>query len=126
MSGMSETGTVRARRKAVWQASLGILLTALAVAPCLAASKPKALPKPTTEDCLICHGDKGLSTERDGKAVSLFVDPDKFKASMHGAMFTCVDCHTDLKSSPHESKPAKVECMPLGKWLPRPSRHLSP
>ncbi|HUM05635.1 MAG TPA: cytochrome b/b6 domain-containing protein [Terriglobales bacterium] len=107
---MPETCTVQARRSPGRQIAFSILVTALAFSPCLAASKSKAIPKPTTDDCLVCHGDKGLSTERDGKTVSLYVDPDKFKASMHGTMFTCVDCHTDLKSSPHEAKPAKVEC----------------
>ena len=34
----------------------------------------------------------------------------KFKASMHGSMFTCVDCHTDVKTSPHEKTPAKISC----------------
>jgi cytochrome b subunit of formate dehydrogenase len=75
-----------------------------------AKSAPKAPPKPTNEDCLACHGDSGLSTERNGKTVSLHVDADKFKASIHGTMFSCVDCHTDLKSSPHENTPAKVNC----------------
>ena len=70
----------------------------------------KAAPKPTNEDCLACHGDAGLTTERNGKTVSLHVDAGKFKDSMHGSMFTCVDCHTDLKSSPHETTPAKVNC----------------
>jgi cytochrome b subunit of formate dehydrogenase len=75
-----------------------------------AKSAPKAPPKPTNEDCLACHGDSGLSTVRNGKTVSLHVDADKFKASIHGTVFSCVDCHTDLKSSPHENTPAKVNC----------------
>ena len=29
----------------------------------------------------------------------------RFKDSIHGSMFTCVDCHTDVKSSPHETPP---------------------
>src|SRR5690349_9394927 len=66
-----------------------------------AMAVPKAAPKPTNEDCLACHGDSTLSHEVNGKPVSLFVNPDKFKESMHGSMFQCVDCHTDLKSSPH-------------------------
>ena len=70
----------------------------------------KAPPKPTNEECLICHGDAGLATEREGKPVSLAVDPDKFKISMHGSILTCVDCHADVKSSPHEARPAKVDC----------------
>ena len=74
------------------------------------AVQAKTPPKPTNEECLACHGDSGLTTEHNGKPVSLFVNPDKFKGSIHGAMFTCVDCHTDLKTAPHETQPAKVNC----------------
>jgi cytochrome b subunit of formate dehydrogenase len=94
-----------------------VILCALAAALLLnvsasAASKTavKAAPKPTNEDCLACHSDSTLSHEVNGKSVSLFVSPDKFKDSMHGSMFTCVDCHDDLKTSPHETTPAKVSC----------------
>jgi cytochrome b subunit of formate dehydrogenase len=66
--------------------------------------------KPTTEDCLACHGDTSLTKEVNGKPVSLYVNPDSFKVSMHGSMFTCVDCHTDVKTSPHENTPAKISC----------------
>jgi cytochrome b subunit of formate dehydrogenase len=82
-----------------------ILLTAAS----LAANKP-ANPKPTNDECLACHGDNTLTKEVDGKPFSLFVDPAKFKDSIHGSMFGCVDCHTDLKTSPHDGTPAKVQC----------------
>ena len=45
-----------------------------------------------------------------GKPVSLAVDADKFKVSIHGSILACVDCHADVKSSPHEARPAKVDC----------------
>ena len=45
-----------------------------------------------------------------GKPVSISVNPDAFKASIHGGMFACVDCHTDVKTSPHENTPAKISC----------------
>jgi hypothetical protein len=32
------------------------------------------------------------------------------KVSVHGSMFSCVDCHKDIKSSPHENTPAKITC----------------
>jgi len=83
-----------------------LILTVFAAA----AAKPKAAPKPTNDDCLACHGDQTLTHDVNGKAVSLFVDPAKFKDSIHGSMFQCVDCHTDLKTSPHETTPAKVSC----------------
>jgi hypothetical protein len=67
-----------------------------------------AAQEPTNADCLTCHGDASLTQDVDGKPVSLHVDPEKFKNSLHGGMFSCVDCHTDVKSSPHENVPAKV------------------
>jgi formate dehydrogenase gamma subunit len=66
--------------------------------------------KPANDDCLACHGDSTLTKEVNGKPVSLYVSPEKFKDSIHGSMFSCVDCHTDIKSSMHEANPAKVNC----------------
>jgi len=76
----------------------------------LGAALAAAAKKPSNEDCLACHGDASLTHDVNGKPVSLYVNPDKFKDSIHGGMFNCVDCHTDLKSSPHETTPAKVSC----------------
>lgn len=73
-----------------------------------AANKPA--PKPTNEDCLACHGDSTMTTEVNGKQVSLYVNADAFKNSIHGTVFTCVDCHSDVKTSPHETTPARVSC----------------
>jgi len=92
-------------RNSAWILALCFLLIASAT-----GQKSKSSPKPNAEECLACHGDSGLTTERNGKTVSLYVDADKFKNSMHGAMFTCVDCHADIKSSMHEGTPAKVSC----------------
>jgi cytochrome b subunit of formate dehydrogenase/nitrate/TMAO reductase-like tetraheme cytochrome c subunit len=67
--------------------------------------------KPADAECLACHSDPTLSTtDANGKPVSLFVDADKEKQSIHGTMFTCVDCHKDVKSSPHDNTPAKITC----------------
>ncbi len=76
----------------------------------VARAAQKAAPKPTNEDCLACHSDSTLTHEVNGKTVSLYVNPDKFKGSIHGGMFTCVDCHSDLQASPHERTPEKVSC----------------
>ena len=73
-----------------------------------AAQKPSQ--KPTNEECLACHSDSSLTKDVNGKPVSLYVNPDKFKDSIHGSMFTCVDCHTDVKTTPHETTPAKITC----------------
>jgi cytochrome b subunit of formate dehydrogenase len=61
-------------------------------------------------DCLACHSDPTLMTEVNGKSVSLRVDGDKLKHSVHGALFSCVDCHTDVKSLAHETTPQKIAC----------------
>jgi hypothetical protein len=90
----------------VWQIGLlGLVFVAL---PAVAAKK--AAPKPSNEDCLACPSDSTMTKEVDGKQVSLYVNPDAFKNSMHGGIFTCVDCHSDIKSFPHETTPAKVSC----------------
>lgn len=69
-----------------------------------------ATKKPANEDCLVCHSESSLAKVINGTRVSLHVDPEKFKNSVHGGMFSCVDCHADVKNSPHETTPAKVSC----------------
>jgi len=64
-------------------------------------------------DCLVCHEDTELTTNRDGRVVSLFVDLPKYESSIHGqAGLTCVDCHQDLVGSdfPHAEDLAPVDC----------------
>lgn len=87
-------------------AALSFVLSLLAsIHPSQAQSRPK------DAECLACHGDKTLTTTNAaGKTVSLYVDPDKAKASIHGSSLSCVDCHKDIKSSPHTVTPAKVSC----------------
>ena len=36
------------------------------------------------DECLVCHSDKTLTLERNGKTLSLFVDEEHFNSSMHG------------------------------------------
>jgi cytochrome b subunit of formate dehydrogenase len=61
-------------------------------------------------DCLTCHGDTSLTTEQNGKQVSLYVDHNKIKQSFHGRLFGCVDCHTDVRSLAHDTPPKKITC----------------
>jgi cytochrome b subunit of formate dehydrogenase len=90
-------------------ATIAILILSACMA--MAAEKPgKAAPKPTNDECFACHGDSTLSKEVNGKPLSLYVNPVAFKNSIHGGMFTCVDCHTDIHTAPHENTPAKVSC----------------
>lgn len=71
----------------------------------------RAQHKLKDEDCLTCHGDTTLTTDVNGKPVSLYVDAKKLKHSIHGSMkLACVDCHKDVKSLAHETAPQKVLC----------------
>jgi len=88
----------------------GVVLTLVLTAGSIHAAGKKDPPKPTADECLACHSDASLSHDVNGKTESLHVDPDKFKASIHGSMFTCVDCHTDVKSAAHENTPKKISC----------------
>jgi len=74
-----------------------------------AVAKPKTPAKVSNDECLACHSDPSLTKDENGKQVSLHVDDAAFKASIHST-FTCVDCHSDIKSAPHETTPAKPAC----------------
>ena len=91
---------------------LSLILTLLAC--CFGAassSAAQAQPKPKDAACLACHADPTLTAEPDasGHRVSLFVDPVKMAGSIHSS-FACVDCHKDVRSSPHEKTPARITC----------------
>jgi formate dehydrogenase gamma subunit len=63
-----------------------------------------------TDDCMDCHDDPELTgVGIDGKAVSLFVDLNVFRGSIHGD-FDCVDCHEDIDELPHEERLVEVDC----------------
>jgi cytochrome b subunit of formate dehydrogenase len=74
------------------------------------AANSSAAQKIKDEDCLACHSDPTATAQANGKTVSLFVDRGKYKHSIHGAMFSCTDCHKDVKTLPHASTPQPVAC----------------
>ena len=78
-----------------------ILCLVLCTGLAYAAGPQKAAFK--SEDCLACHSDASMV---NGKAVK----PDAFQHSIHGSMFSCVDCHEDVKSLSHDSNLAKPKC----------------
>ena len=89
-----------------------MLLCTAAVAQTSSTKKPgkaAAAAKMSNDDCLACHSDPTMTKEENGKQISLGVDDKKFKASAH-SVFSCTDCHTDVKSAPHETTPAKPKC----------------
>ena len=57
----------------------------------------------------MCHEDPELVGQRGDREVSVFVDPEVVKASVHGG-FGCIDCHVDLDGAelPHDEELALV------------------
>jgi cytochrome b subunit of formate dehydrogenase len=111
---MSEiNGTIRervvTREGAVGRcvAALRLLpLIVLALALCAAPARGQE-----NDDCLTCHGDKELTEQRNGRAVSLYVDATKFATKAHRNV-ACIGCHTDLKGSdfPHAETLKRPDC----------------
>jgi hypothetical protein len=89
-----------------WQAS------ADAATGAIAAATPAMPPTPqgaNNQVCLGCHSNPSQQMKAaNGETISLYVDPDAFKTSVHGAKdIACVMCHTQISSYPHrEYKPA--------------------
>ncbi|MEW6195291.1 MAG: cytochrome c3 family protein [Bacteroidota bacterium] len=61
--------------------------------------------------CLDCHSDNTLTTERNGKTISLFVNEKTFNSSIHNKI-KCLDCHDDINPDeiPHPEHLKKVNC----------------
>ena len=85
-----------------------VLIVALALAT---AGSWMAVSAQGDDDCLTCHGDAGLTTERGGRTISLHVAAGALSGSPH-ADLACADCHAglDVDSIPHSRKPRAVDC----------------
>lgn len=86
---------------------LGALVVGAAL---LLGSAALAADEPKDEDCLACHADRDLKRDkpRPGRGVSVFVDPQSLKGSVHGAL-GCVGCHAKA-TAPHDTRLAAVDC----------------
>ena len=63
----------------------------------------------TTQDCLDCHNDAGMTSEK-GRAVGIVAKA--FHAGAHGEL-DCVDCHTqpgNYEDAPHFARYTPVDC----------------
>ena len=60
------------------------------------------------KDCLACHADATLTKDLNGKSISLYVDEKKLKHSIHCSIYARVDCHSDVKATPHETPPKRL------------------
>jgi cytochrome b subunit of formate dehydrogenase len=61
-------------------------------------------------DCLACHANPMSYSVGKVETTLPAIDENKIKQSIHGQLFKCVDCHTDVKSLAHDAPPKKVEC----------------
>ena len=71
----------------------------------------RALETPDPDDCFICHDDDSMTMERNGREISIYVSPDAYGVSQHGAV-DCVECHVgyDPDEEPHTENPQPVDC----------------
>ncbi len=80
------------------------------LACCIVLSAPPSA-YPSTEDCLSCHDDPMLTSDR---GVSLDVEPEIYESSIHGENgIECADCHYELEGVedfPHDAPLERVEC----------------
>ena len=78
---------------------------------CLIVLTAQSAGAVSTQDCLACHDDPSLVSERE---IPLAVDPEIYRDSIHGESgIECTDCHFDLSDAedfPHDSLLAKVDC----------------
>ena len=96
--------------------ALAVAALAFGTASASRSSGPAALPTmpptPTGADnqvCLGCHSNPAQQMKAsNGDIISLYVDSDALKNSVHGAKnVACVMCHTNISGYPHpEYKPA--------------------
>lgn len=65
----------------------------------------------SSEICFACHEDHDLFMEKDGKKISLYVDPKAYNKSVHGKK-ECTDCHLSYNPDeiPHTKSKSEVNC----------------
>src|SRR5665647_2135098 len=78
----------------------------------------------SNDDCLTCHDDPGLSIEKSGKKLSLYVTAKTLSNSVHKDL-SCVSCHLDaaVAEFPHPEGLKPVSC---SKCHPEPENNTKP
>lgn len=68
------------------------------------------------EDCMMCHEDPELITERNGQTVSMFVSTNNLKRTVHGEV-KCIECHDDVNTEEffHADQSTKLKPVDCGK-----------
>lgn len=75
------------------------------------AAHPTVLRTADPDDCFMCHDDDALTMEKDGREISLYVDPEAWTGSPHAAL-DCLECHVgfDPDEMPHADPVVPVSC----------------
>ena len=65
----------------------------------------------SNEDCMMCHEDRELTTEKRGRTISMFVNIKTLGNSVHKDV-DCVFCHedADVEEFPHNETLKPVNC----------------
>jgi cytochrome b subunit of formate dehydrogenase len=88
----------------MWLRQIAALYLLLGAGTALSSGTPLQ-----NSDCLACHGDRSLTVTVEGKTLSLYVDEQAFQKSAH-SILRCTDCHSDVKSLPHNPDLAMPKC----------------
>ncbi len=89
------------------------LASTLALSLLFGAGAAHAGKEHTNQDCINCHCGSAMIKRVNSKNVSLYVDMDKFKHSIHGSLFICKDCHhprTDPVTKAVRKVPVCADC----------------
>ncbi len=70
------------------------------------AETPTVIPN---SDCMDCHEAEFKARKKGQPKEWVGVKPKEFARSVHGKL-NCVDCHVDIKETPHEAKLASAQC----------------
>lgn len=112
----------RSRRRAVTlvAASLGLVMLAWLMPGAARAediTAPAPGEPPGVAGCLDCHADPDESMVREGRQISVHVDPAEYRESVHGIV-PCIRCHAEAAGTAHAENPE----VPLGLSTGRPLR----
>ncbi len=84
------------------------------------AAKPPAVPN---ADCMECHAAELKALKKGEAPVWVGVKPEAYAHSAH-AKLNCVDCHTTITETPHDSSLPPVQCVACHeKSLPKHAFH---
>jgi cytochrome b subunit of formate dehydrogenase len=99
---------IRLSRLAQGALAIGIIAVRLAAAEAPGVT-PAAAPKIPNSECMDCHEAEFKARKKGQPKEWVGVRPELFEKSAH-AKVACLQCHSTITETPHESKLPKVDC----------------